>query len=133
MATNAQLTSPDEPVCIGEQVVFVCQRTSTTSLWAVNLPLVTLQNSAAVSQAGTVLTFQNDPGFGFEIHVFNFSQSSGFVSELHVTAASQLNGVTLECDGSSGSFMSTIHIASSPGKYCVAEFKVMKVIIVFNM
>ena len=132
MATDAQLTSPDEPVCIGEQVVFVCQRTSTTSLWAVHLPLVTLQNSAAVSQAGTV-TFQNDPGFGFEIRVFNFSQSSAFVSELHVTAVSQLNGVTLECDGSSGSFMSTIQISSSPGKYCVAEFKVMKVIIVFNM
>ena len=63
-----------------------------------------LVNSVSSSLAGTVLTFSNDPGFGFEIHVLSSSSSSSVITELRVTAVRQLNGVTVECVGPSGSF-----------------------------
>ena len=100
---------------MGQQAVFTCQQSGSISRWTVNLPGGTsarLTNSAISSQAGTVLTFVDDPGFGFEIHVLSSSSSTNVISELLVTALSQLNGVTVECIGISGIFMSTIHIAS---------------------
>ena len=94
--------------------MFVCQQNGATSRWTVDLPggvSNELSNSASSSQAGTVLTFTNDP-YGFEIHVLSSSSSSSVISELHVSAARQLNGVTVECAGGSGSYMSTIQIVS---------------------
>ena len=44
----------------------------------------------------------------------NLSQA-GFFTELRVNALRQLNQVTVECQGISGSFMSTINIASVLG------------------
>ena len=94
--------------------MFVCQQTGSTSRWTVNLPggiINELSNSASSSQAGTVLTFVNDP-YGFEIHVLSSSSGSSVISELRVTAVRQLNGVTVECAGANGSYMSTIQIVS---------------------
>ena len=100
---------------MGDEVVFTCQQAGTTSRWTVNLPTITLTNSASSSQAGTVSTFANDPGFGFEIHILVTNSTNTVISELRVTAARQLNGVTVECLGSSGRFMSTVQIALDPG------------------
>ena len=94
--------------------MFVCQQTGSLTRWTVNLPGGSsndLVNSASSSLAGTVLTFSNDP-YGFEIHVLSSSSSSSVISELRVTAVRQLNGVTVECEGGSGSYMSTIEISS---------------------
>ena len=113
-STDAQLTPPDEAVCVGEQVVFVCQQTGSTLRWTVDLPggiSNELVNTASSSQAGIVSMFTNDP-YGFEIHVLSSSSSSSVISELHVTAVRQLNGVTVECEGGIGRYMSTIQIAS---------------------
>ena len=113
MLPDALLTPPDEAVCVGKQVVFVCQEAGSSLRWTVNLPGgSSIVNSASSAQAGTVLTFSNDPGFGFEIHVLSSSSASSVISELRVTAVRQLNGVTVECVGPSGRFMSTIQIAS---------------------
>ena len=110
--SDAQLTPPGEATCEGEQVVFTCQQTGSISRWEVNLPGVVITNSPSSSQAGTILTFRDDPSFGFEIHVLSSSSASSVISELRVTAVRQLNGVTVECVGNSGSFMSTIEIVS---------------------
>ena len=98
--------------------MFVCQQTGSSSRWTVNLPggiSNELINSASSSQAGSVLTFTNDP-YGFEIHVLSSSSASSVISELHVTAVRLLNGVTVECAGGSGYYTSTIQI-SSVGEY----------------
>ena len=98
-----------------KQVVFVCQQTGSTSRWTVDLPggiSNRISSSPSSSLAGTVLTFADDPGFGFEIHVLSSSSASSVISELLVTAVRELNGATVECAGVSGSFMSTIQIAS---------------------
>ena len=116
MLLDAQLTSPGEAVCVTNQVVFGCQQTGSFIRWTVgNLPRginTELTRSASSSQVGIVLTFTDDPGFGFEIHVLSSSSSSSVLSELRVTAVRELNGVTVECLGNSGSFPSTIEIAS---------------------
>ena len=97
---------------MGKQVVFVCQQTGPTLTWRVVLPGQTsIERSVLSSQVGTKLTFQSDPGFGFEIHILS-SSSSGIISELRVTAVRQLNGVTVECRGGGGTDMSNIQIAS---------------------
>ena len=110
-SSDAQLTPPGEAVCVGEQVVLVCQQVGPTLRWTVNLPGGSSIESVSSSQAGTVLTFTNDPN-GFEIHVLSSSSANSVITELRVTAVSQLNGVTVKCVGASGSFMSTIQIAS---------------------
>ena len=97
---------------MGKQVVFVCQQTSSTLRWTVDLPggvSNELVSSASSSQAGTVLIFSNDP-YGFEIHVLSSSSVSSVISELRVTAVRQLNGATVECAGPSGTFSSTIDV-----------------------
>ena len=100
-------------MCVGEQVVFVCQQTGSYSRWEVYLPGVNwLSRSVSSSQAGTVLSFTDDPGYGFEIHILSSSSASSVIADLRVTALRQLNGVTVECLGSSGIFMSTIQISS---------------------
>ena len=82
---------------------------STTTTWS-------FDNPAISSLAGTVTSFIDDPGFGFEIHVLNSSSSSTVISELRVTAVRQLNGVTVECLANSRRFTSTIQlILSVPG------------------
>ena len=105
---------------MGKEVVFVCQQTSSFVRWTVgNLPRgISSEISRAVlsSQAGTVLTFSDDSGFGFEIHVLSSSSASSVISELHVTAVRLLNGVTVECAGGSGYYTYTIQI-SSVGEY----------------
>ena len=101
---------------MGQQAVFTCQQSGSISRWTINLPegiSIRLTNSATSSQAGTVLTFVDDPGFGFEIHVLlSSSLNTTVISELRVTAVRQLNGVTVECLGFSGNFISTIQIVS---------------------
>ena len=99
--SDAQLTSPGEAVCVGQQVVFVCQQTGSAVRWTVNLPggiSNELLHSVSSSEAGRVLKFSND-SFGFEIHVLSSSSSSSVISELRVTAVRQLNGVSVECAG----------------------------------
>ena len=115
--SDAQLTSPGEAVCVGEQVVFVCQQTGPTLTWRVDLPGgSSIERSVLSPEVGTVVTFVNDPGLGFEIHILSPS-SAGIISELRVTAVRQLNGVTVECRGASGSFMSTIAILIMSGEF----------------
>ena len=104
--------SPTEPVCPGNRVIFICQQPGALARWTIILPSITLQNSAQNSQYGSVLTFVADPGYRFEIHVVSNSSSSIITSELQVTAVRELDGVTVECAGHSGTFMSTIRVAS---------------------
>ena len=111
---DGQLTPPNETVCVGQQVVFTCQQTGVNSRWKVNLPNKTISNSVYASLEGTVSTFINDPGFGFEIHRLPSSSSSSVISELRVIAVEQLDGVTVECIASE-MFMTTIQIISVPG------------------
>ena len=94
--------------------MFVCQQTGSTLRWTVNLPdsEVMITQSVLSSQAGSALTFTNDPGFGFEIHILSSSSASNVISELRVTAVRQLNGATVECRGNMGTYLSTIQIAS---------------------
>ena len=114
MLSDAQLTSPGEVVCVGKQVVFVCQRDYFTR-WSVFLPGgTTYELRVFPSQApGTILTFQNDTSFGFKIHVLSSSSDNTVHSELRVTAVRQINGTTVECEGRNGFRMSTIQIASA--------------------
>ena len=120
---DAQLTSPGETVCVGKQVVFVCQQSGPTLTWTVDLPGGVsnglTQSVTSSSQAGTVLTFSNDPGFGFEIHILSSSSTSNVITELRVTAVRELNNVIVECIGGEGTDRSTIQIASvgEPTKY----------------
>ena len=95
--------------------MFVCQRTGSSLRWEVDFPggvSNRISSSPSSSLAGTVLTFSNDPGFGFEVHILSLSSSSSIITELRVTAVRQLNGVSLRCVGPSGTLMSTIQITS---------------------
>ena len=90
--------------------MFVCQHVGSTLRWTVDLPggvSNELVNSASSSQAGTVVTFVNDP-FGFEIYILSSSSGSNIISELRVTAVMELNGATVECRGGTGPFTSII-------------------------
>ena len=93
--------------------MFVCNQTGSALRWTVDLPggssiVRTVLSSEAV---GTVSTISTDLGVEFDIYLLS-SSSASIISELRVTAVRQLNGVTVECVGLSGSFMSTIQIAS---------------------
>jgi hypothetical protein len=112
MTADAELMSPSEPVCPGNRVIFPCQQSGAIARWTITLPSVTLKNTAQSSQTGLLnFTTPADPGFNFEIHIVSFS-SNILTTELQVTAVRELDGVTVECDGSSGFFMSTIQVAS---------------------
>ena len=63
------------------------------------------------SRVGSVIRVADESGFHIEIHIISNS-SNTLTSELQVIAVRQLNGVTVECDGPSGNFMSTIQVAS---------------------
>ena len=109
--SDAQLSQPGEPVCVGNQVVLSCEHTDSAARWTVTLLSgIELEKLVRSTDAGRILTFENDPGFGFELHVLSRSSAIRVFSELRVTAASQLNGVSVECTGPSGIFMSTIHV-----------------------
>ena len=112
--SDSQLTSPDEAVCVGEQVVFDCQQTVFVT-WTVDLPGISndLTNTLTASTspaAGTVLSFTDDPGYNFELNILPSSSATSVRTEVRVTARRELDGVTVECNGDSGSFMSTINI-----------------------
>ena len=79
---DAQLTSPVEAVCPGNRVIFTCQQAGSLSRWMIYLPSIILQSTARSSQNGSTLTFDNDPGFHFELHVVSNSSNSITVSEL---------------------------------------------------
>ena len=97
-------------MCPGNRVIFTCQLTGVLTRWTINLPSGTLQTTVQSTEAvGTIFTFENDP-FHFEVHVV--SNSMIRTTELQVTAVRQLDGVTVECDGQSGDYMSTIRVAS---------------------
>ena len=113
--TDGQLTSPDEPVCVGEQVVFTCQHNATgsqtliTARWTVTLPNITLRITSSSAQlVGTESSFVGDPGYGFEILIVPSNSPRSLTSELSVTATRQLNGAPVECAGNSGRYMTTI-------------------------
>jgi hypothetical protein len=112
MTVDAQLMSPSEPVCPGNRVIFTCQQSGAIARWTITLPSVTLENTAQSSQTGS-LTFTTpaDPGFNFEIHIVSFNSNS-LTTELQVPAVRELDGVTVACAGSSGSFLSSIQVAS---------------------
>ena len=96
--------------------MFVCQQAGSISRWGVYPPGISLFRLVSSSQAGTVLTFVNDP-FGFEIHVLSSSSNSSIITELRVTAVRQLNGTTVRCKGDNGSLISTIQIMSGDKFY----------------
>ena len=108
---DAQLTPPDEPVCVGKQVVFSCEQAGNTAEWIVTLLSGRrLTGIALSSNIEAPQSLQNDPGFGFEIHVLSSSGPSRVFSELRVTAARQIDRVTVTCEGLGGSFNDLIHI-----------------------
>lgn len=113
----AQLTSPDEAVCVhcvGEKVVFSCQQAGWIASWTVELPLGRmLFSSASSSQSNRMVTFVNDCDFGFTIHILPTSTPNSIHTELHVAAVRQLHGVRVVCQGPSGIFNSTIQVAST--------------------
>ena len=90
---DAQLTAPDEAVCPGNHI-FICQQTGFLSSWTINLPSVQLHTYSTVRFPERVRsTFQNDPGFHFEVHITSNSTNIT-TSELQVTAVRELDGVT---------------------------------------
>ena len=99
--------SPGEPVCPGNRISFTCQKSGLPVLdWTITLSSgVKLSATVRFSQQGSIVTFVGDPGFNFEIHIV-----SSDTTELHVTAKRELNGVTVECTGSTGSFMYIIQV-----------------------
>ena len=102
---------PDEPVCVGNQVVFSCEQAGDTASWVVTLLSGTrLSGPILDSNVGTILPLRNDPGFEFEIHVLPESSPTRVFSELRVTAARELNGVTVTCTNGISSFMHMIQI-----------------------
>lgn len=106
-------------MCVGQKIVFTCkQNTTHFSRWTIFLNR-TYNFSNPTSQTG-ILTFIEDPGFGFEIYVSDQNSGRSDISELRVTAVEQLNGVTVECRAQAinSVFTSTIQIASVPSKYC---------------
>ena len=109
--------------------IFFCRQSgSNESRWTVGLPGIMLSQSVSSSQAGMILNFPDDPGFGFEIHIMASRLVSNFISELRVTAVRELNGVTVECAGGNESFMSTIELVSI-GEYnhrCSVKIMMMK-------
>ena len=107
-------------MCPGNRVIFTCQLTGFLLRWTINLPSGTLQTIVQSTQpVGSIFTFQDDP-FHFEVHVVS-SISNSITTELQVTAVRQLDGVTVECDGQSGDYMSTIRVVSVGGfiKYAI--------------
>ena len=113
MTVDGQLISPSEPVCPGNRVILTCQQPGTLTRWTITLSSSTIDNSVQSPQngPGSILMFENDPGFNFEIHVIS-SGSDSITTELQVTAVRELNGVTVECAGLTTRFTSTIIVAS---------------------
>ena len=66
------------------------------------------------SNERSTLTFENDPGFHFEIHniITVSNNSNNITTELQVTAVRELDRVTVMCSGASGSIEFTIEVAS---------------------
>jgi hypothetical protein len=60
---------------------------------------------------GSVIPFGVERGFSFELHIVSNS-SNILTTELQVTAVRELNDITVSCTGSSGTFFSTIQVAS---------------------
>ena len=108
---DAQLTSPSEAVCAGTRIRFSCLQNGTHATWTVNLisPSMMLSGIVQGNLDGSILHFQGDPGFNFEIHIIS-STSNRLTTELRVTAVRELNGVTVQCAGASGSFVSVIRV-----------------------
>ena len=103
--------SPTEAVCPGNRIIFTCQQAGIFSRWKIYLPSIALERTVQNSQTGSILTLVDDRGFNFEVHVVSNSSNS-ITSELQVIAVRDLNDVTVECGGTSGTFMSTIRVAS---------------------
>jgi hypothetical protein len=72
---------------------------------------------------GSVITFGADRGFNFELRIVS-RNSNIITTELQITAVRGLNGITVECIGSSGTFISTIQVAS------VGELKLMIILLI---
>ena len=101
-----------EPVCVGNRVVLSCEQTDRAARWTITLLSgMRLEKGVISTDVGRILTFENDPGFGFELQVLSRSSATRVFSELRVTAARQLDGVSVECTGLTGIFMTTIDVA----------------------
>ena len=109
--SDAELTGPDEAVCTGNQIVFLCNQPAGISRWTVHLPDNPLMKVARHTDAGRALLFANVP-YGFEIYVLPHSSMTLVSSELRVTADGRLDGVMVECGGINGTFSSEIQVAS---------------------
>ena len=96
---------------MGNRVVLSCEQMDSQTRWTVTLLSgIELEKVVMSADVGRIFTFENDPGFGFELHVLSRSSATRVFSELRVTAARQLNGVSVECTGFH-IFMSTVHVA----------------------
>ena len=111
---DAQLTSPNEPACPGNRIIFVCHHTGLLSRWTITLPstMQRLENNTLMRPIGSIVTFENDPSFHFELHIVSIGPNS-ITSELQVMAVRGLNGVTVKCREAQQSdpFMFTISSA----------------------
>ena len=112
------MTSPSEPICPGNPVIFTCQQHGRSARWTINLQPA-LHRTVLNTQVGSVITFGDDRGFHFELHIVSSNDSNVLTSKLQVTVVRELNRVTVQCAGTSGTFMSTIHVASI-GEYSIA-------------
>ena len=105
------IVSPTDSVCPENRVNFTCQQSGSTE-WDIHLQPQTLMQTAQVTQAvGSVIRFGVDRGFNFELHIVS-SSSGNFTTQLQVTAVRELDNVTVGCRGQSGTFLSTIQVAS---------------------
>ena len=103
---SAQLTSPSEPVCPGNPVIFICQQSGIVVRWSIKLQPI-IHQTVQSTQVGTTVPFGEDRDFHFELHIV-----SNVTTKLEVTAVRELNNVKVECKGDSGDFESTIQVAS---------------------
>ena len=110
---DAQLTSSSDrdDACPGSRISLICNQTGALAIWRIRLPSITLRNTTLNSQVGSILIFENDPGFHFEVYVIS-NTSNRLTSELYVTAMRELDGVQVECTGVIETFMSVIQVAA---------------------
>ena len=100
-------------MCPGNRIILTCQQSGSVTSWEIDLqPTPRLQLASGDTPVGSVITSEFDPDFNFELHIVSRSSSSAITTELQVTAVRELDGVPVRCVGRSGSYGSTIEVAS---------------------
>ena len=108
---DAQLISPGDAVCLGNHVTFTCHHAEPgRPRWRIYIPLKVLAQIVLSNEVRFMHSFQEDPGFGFQLQISSITPKN-ITTELQVTAVRQLNNVSVECAGSSGTFVSVILVA----------------------